>query len=48
MEYCERRAREAGAGAGEGAAVGDSTGAVLLWDLLALLLRQNGVRQMCQ
>ncbi|XP_032524080.2 uncharacterized protein LOC116775225 isoform X2 [Danaus plexippus] len=43
VEYCERRAREAGAGAGEGAAVGDSTGAVLLWDLLALLLRQNGV-----
>ncbi|CAG9575325.1 unnamed protein product [Danaus chrysippus] len=43
VEYCERRAREAGAGAGEGAAGGDSTGAVLLWDLLALLLRQNGV-----
>ncbi|CAH0699418.1 unnamed protein product [Spodoptera exigua] len=38
IEYCEVRARSA---AHEGAR--DVTGYVLLWDLLALMLRQNGV-----
>ncbi|XP_052737367.1 uncharacterized protein LOC112049178 isoform X2 [Bicyclus anynana] len=37
VEYCERRARDS-AGGGP-----DAPGHALLWDLLALLLRQNGV-----
>lgn len=38
IEYCKLRARSA---AHEGAR--DVTGYVLLWELLALMLRQNGV-----
>lgn len=39
IEYCEARVRSAA-----GAATRDPVGYVLIWELLALLLRQNGVR----
>ncbi|KPI95308.1 Protein transport protein Sec16A [Papilio xuthus] len=42
IEYCSSRAAEAAAGGGAGGAA-DPLGRLLVWELLALLLRQNGV-----